>query len=409
MAETITISIGDLRKKLGMNLEFDVVGRPKKNDKGYFKFVDYKDDKKYISTDDRQICIGLENELVKAHCEVYLKPTQDNYVFRNAHIINVEKIYNEDELFFDDVFGKYEHGFKKDDKYTIWGVLNEKNGELLIHDIQDKDEYILLNNSKDDGVWKENLPFGKFIIASGAIVLGEDDKKCFGKLNINEYEEYNNNYVLCNKDKVKCGDPLQPIIDCIDRNDTHSFDTRPFPGVFDKCTRTEIAVIFSDSDNTPIFNDIKGELKFEEKVHYKEVRVPMGNAKAVAEAIQSEDVKKCDILIIAMGGMDAKAFNDPLVLNALNNTPKKQFRVLGIGHSTVVPMAYMYADLKAQVPAVAAELLMNVYTKRKQVYAKGFNRGKEKAEKVFKVRSFFFCLIAGLATGLGVGWFTWGM
>lgn len=144
--------------------------------------------------------------------------------------------------------------------------------------------------------------------------------------------------------------PCEDVETIIKSSGRNSFNTRPFP----ENART-IGVICSPHPKSPIMSDIASGLSSGGAVETILYNASIHSADAIVKAIK--DAAGCDILMIAYGGMEKGGLDDPKVLAALNATPERQFRVGAFNHSTVVPAAYLFCDLKAQSPTDGGNLL----------------------------------------------------
>lgn len=174
---------------------------------------------------------------------------------------------------------------------------------------------------------------------------------------------------------------FQPIIDCINNSPAHSFNTRQFPRV------DKMAYIYTDSAETPVLKDICGNFQFPKgwNVEFEEYKIKISDPDQIVEAIK----KACDanLIFLAQGGMNADAFSDMKVLKALNETPPKQFRVIAVGHSTVVPAAYIFADLKAQTPSDGGRVLGDFINQRLAIFGKGCQKSRLDLQKPDKPKN----------------------
>lgn len=162
-------------------------------------------------------------------------------------------------------------------------------------------------------------------------------------------------HVAQEENEKKAVNPLQPVIDCVRDASVYSFGTKPFPDSVKTLT-----IIHSRDDRSQIKSDVKGYLHEFKKQNIEPAWKPIAIAdpKEIAKAI--EDANDSQILFFAQGGNNTGAFSAPRVLEALAAAPKEQFIVMGLGHAEEIPLGYLFADLKAETPALAAELLNNM-------------------------------------------------
>lgn len=194
-----------------------------------------------------------------------------------------------------------------------------------------------------------------FDINSGYVLLDKLSQfSMYGDVEISKDMEdlekqnlYKLNAVLRKMNKDAC----DSVVQCVQEFGIESFTTRFFPYDF-----TSIAFIMTSSFDTPIYSDIVGE--FNNKYETIVKRISIKNPDEIVDAIA--DCKKADILFIAQGGMDTEAFSDKKVLQALCSTPANQFRILALGHSTCLPLAYYFCDAKAQTPSSGGSVLQKL-------------------------------------------------
>lgn len=170
------------------------------------------------------------------------------------------------------------------------------------------------------------------------------------------------------------------VSNCIRKNEFHGFESRSFP-----FTVKSISIIISQNPDSSILQDIGGEKGFKKSEHpHIEVnimKIPITDPEEVAKAIAAS--KDSEVLLIARGGGDKasfETFNSAAVLQALNSCPSKQYRILALGHACDVPLAYLFADYRAQTPTSAGRalnsLLMVMYRQRKESQSKSYSIAK---------------------------------
>lgn len=171
--------------------------------------------------------------------------------------------------------------------------------------------------------------------------------------------ECNNSLENIHFQEKNSSDTLESISYCIDKSQYHSFETRFFPG-----SVTKITIIASGSEESSIFQDIRGKLNINNypSITFKEKKIAITDASALVDAIKSSHDSQ--VILIARGGGDVSAFDDIRVLKALNECPENQYRILGIGHAKDVPQAYLFADFKAQTPTAAGIALAELLKKQ---------------------------------------------
>lgn len=174
-------------------------------------------------------------------------------------------------------------------------------------------------------------------------------------------DECNNVLENSHMQEKNSSNPLESISNCIHKSQSHSFETRFFPSSI-----TKITIIASGSEESSIFQDIRGKLnrKNYPSITFIEKEIAITDVSALVDAIEKSNDSQ--VILIARGGGDVSAFNDIRVLTALNQCPENQYRMLGIGHAKDVPQAYLFADFRAQTPTAAGMALAELLKKQAQ-------------------------------------------